>query len=109
MIVKNNSNVAAKNGFCSIARAPMNELGENFILNFDYYIQKKILTRDEIDSILYINPLYDISKQIDCQADFLNLSNLDLEALNTKLETIEQSSGWNCYGYCDRLNTLNTY
>jgi phage minor structural protein len=38
MIVKNNSNVAAKNGFCSIARSPLNELGENFILNFDYYI-----------------------------------------------------------------------
>ena len=109
MIVKNNSNVAAKNGFCSIARAPMNELGENFILNFDYYVQKKILTRDEIDSLLYINSLYDISTQIDCQPDFIDLDNLNLEELNAKLEAIEQSSDWNCYGYCDRLNTLNTY
>jgi hypothetical protein len=38
IIVKNNANEFAPNGFCSIARAPENPIGENFIYNFDYYI-----------------------------------------------------------------------
>jgi hypothetical protein len=38
-MVKNNANEFAPNGFCSISRATENPTGENFIINFDYYIQ----------------------------------------------------------------------
>jgi hypothetical protein len=38
LIVKNNSNEYARDGFCSIARASENPSGENFILDFNYYI-----------------------------------------------------------------------
>jgi hypothetical protein len=39
IVVKDNSNEFAKNGFCSIARAEENYPGENFIYDFSYYIQ----------------------------------------------------------------------
>jgi hypothetical protein len=39
LIVKNNANEFASNGFCSIARATENPTGENFLLNFDHYIR----------------------------------------------------------------------
>jgi phage minor structural protein len=38
LIVKNNSNEFATDGFCSIARATESPNGENFILDFSYYI-----------------------------------------------------------------------
>ena len=38
MVVKNNANEFAESGFCSIARAEENPSGENFILDFSYYI-----------------------------------------------------------------------
>ena len=38
MVVKNNSNQFAKNGFCSIARAKDNPTGENYLYDFSYYI-----------------------------------------------------------------------
>jgi hypothetical protein len=38
LIVKNNSNEFATDGFCSIARAIESPNGENFILDFSYYI-----------------------------------------------------------------------
>jgi len=39
LIVKNNANQFAESGFCSIARAQENPIGENFIYDFSYYIQ----------------------------------------------------------------------
>jgi hypothetical protein len=38
LIVKENTNEHAKDGFCTIQRAAENPIKENFILNFDYYI-----------------------------------------------------------------------
>jgi hypothetical protein len=38
IIVKDNANSFAKNGYCSIARALENPSGENAIYNFDYYV-----------------------------------------------------------------------
>jgi phage minor structural protein len=37
LIVKNNSNEFGQNGFCTIARAKSNPLGENYIYDFRYY------------------------------------------------------------------------
>jgi hypothetical protein len=38
MIVKNNANEFAENGFCSVSRAKENPIGENFLYDFSYYI-----------------------------------------------------------------------
>lgn len=53
LIVKNNSNEFAKDGFCSIARAPESDNGENFLLDFSYYIQQNLLGFSEITNDLY--------------------------------------------------------
>jgi phage minor structural protein len=43
LIVNDNINEFAKNGFCSIGRAKTSPSGENYIYNFSYYIQKGFL------------------------------------------------------------------
>ena len=55
LIVKNNSNEYARDGFCSIARASENPSGENFILDFNYYIQHGMLSLSEITNDLYLD------------------------------------------------------
>ena len=56
LIVKNNSNEFAEDGFCSIARADESPNGENFILDFSYYIQHGMLGMSEITNDLYLGP-----------------------------------------------------
>lgn len=56
-IVSPNSNEFGINGFCTIARSNENYSKENFILNFDYYINCNLLDGGEINKDLYIpNP-----------------------------------------------------
>ena len=55
IIVKNNANEFAPNGFCSIARASENPIGENFIYSFDYYIQQGLVNFNEINNDLYLD------------------------------------------------------
>ena len=55
LIVKNNSNEYGVDGFCSIARASENQSGENFILDFSYYIQQGLLGMGEVTNDLYSN------------------------------------------------------
>ena len=53
MIVKDNSNEYATDGFCSIARAVENPTGENFIFDFRYYINQGLLGFSEVNNDLY--------------------------------------------------------
>ena len=55
MIVKNNANEFARNGFCSIARATDNSSKENFVLNFDHYYRHKLLDLDAVTNDLYLD------------------------------------------------------
>ena len=55
LIVPDSVNEHAPNGFCSIARAGANPSGENYIYNFQYYINMGLLNADTVDEILY-NP-----------------------------------------------------
>ena len=52
-IVLANENEFAKNGFCSIERSEYNYPKENFILNFDYYVDQGLLNRRELELDLY--------------------------------------------------------
>jgi hypothetical protein len=54
MIVKDNANEFARNGFCSIARAADNSSKENFILNFDHYYRHGLLDLDVVTNDLYV-------------------------------------------------------
>ena len=74
LVVKNNSNEFGKDGFCSIARANENPSGENFILDFNYYIHQKMLDISEITNDLYLDQsgwigyykkLHDLNKKRD--------------------------------------------
>lgn len=56
IIVKNNSNEFASNGFCSIARARDNVTGENSIYNFDYYVGQKLIDFSTLNNDLYLQP-----------------------------------------------------
>lgn len=54
IVVKNNANEFAPNGFCSISRATENPIGENFIYDFDYYIQQGLIGFEEVNNDLYM-------------------------------------------------------
>lgn len=53
LIVKQNSNELAPNGFCNISRTKVNPTGENYIYDFQYYFNKELLDPD-----LFIEELY---------------------------------------------------
>lgn len=53
IIVKDNSNEFAPNGFCSIARSKENPTRDNFVFNFNYYIQQGLLNGEQVHNDLY--------------------------------------------------------
>lgn len=53
MIVKNNANEFAPNGFCSVSRATENPVKENFLINFDHYYRHGLLDLDTVTLDLY--------------------------------------------------------
>ena len=53
LIVPDVVNSHAQNGFCTIARAGSNEIKENFIYDFTYYINQGMLNANELSTILY--------------------------------------------------------
>lgn len=55
MIVKDNANEFAPNGFCSIARASENPTGENFLINFDHYVRHGLLNFNVVTNDLYLD------------------------------------------------------
>ena len=56
LIVKDNSNEFAKNGFCTVARAKANPLGENCLYDFQYYFNTGIMNaRDHLDTMYTTN------------------------------------------------------
>ena len=55
LIVEDNSNEFGKDGYCSIMRASANPTGENFLYDFGYYIQKRMLNHNLVTQDLYFN------------------------------------------------------
>ena len=53
LIVKNNTNEFAENGSCNISLAASNPSGENFILDFSYYIKQGLLNYENFYRELY--------------------------------------------------------
>ena len=76
LIVKDNANEFATDGFCSVARASENPSGENFILDFNYYIRQGLIGLSEITNDLYLTTngylgYYKELKRINNQRDIL--------------------------------------
>lgn len=60
LIVKQNSNENATDGFCTIARASTNQTGENYIYDFRYYHDCEMLKKDDyMASVYYSRNIYD--------------------------------------------------
>lgn len=100
VIVSNNNNEFAQNGFCSIARAPENYPSENFILNFDYYINHGLLDGSQLNKDLYLSATsendigyYPCLKEINAQYDQISLQlsqyRMALTKQNSLLQTYE--------------------
>lgn len=53
LIVKNNANEFATDGFCSIARSKENYTQENYLYNFDYYISHGLIDGEKLFADLY--------------------------------------------------------
>ena len=82
-IVQSNENEYGEQGFCTIARSTQNYLRENYILNFDYYIQQGLLDNDTIYEDLYgsdglYNTLHDNNVQYIENAELLSQKKNDL-------------------------------
>lgn len=119
VIVKNNNNEFAKNGFCSIARASENYSGENSIINFDYYIQMGMLDGDMVYNDLYVhNPaegqigyyysLKQINQQIDTYTEYITRNSAIIDELNAKYESLKTEYEGLYSKYTDLLNEYHT-
>lgn len=53
VVVAQNTSEYAENGMCRIADADLNENGENYILDFGYYISQGLLNSGELNKYLY--------------------------------------------------------
>ena len=54
VVVAPNTSEYAENGMCRIADADLNENGENYILDFGYYISQGLLNSGELNKYLYL-------------------------------------------------------
>lgn len=54
VVVAPNTNEYAENGICRIADSDLNENGENYILDFGYYISQGLLNSGELNKYLYL-------------------------------------------------------
>ena len=108
-IVQQNENEFGKNGFCSIARSEQNYPRENFIYNFDYYIQQGLLDSQAIyndlystSGLAYYSHLHDLNSEYE-----KNLQSL----INKKSELTKQSAMSTVYtqyisAAIDELNSI---
>jgi hypothetical protein len=91
LLVKQNSNEHAKNGFCTIARANSNVTGENYLYDFRYYHKKGLLNEtayiDEICSPVSKSGVVPIGPDIISSATTSNLQNYfeRVKSLNNKI------------------------
>lgn len=99
LIVEDNSNEVAEYGMCSIAAASENPYKNNFILNFDYYINQGILDKTDLYNDLYIKNDFTGSigylteyAHIGKQLDKLNEEQLSLQEKIVQLNASVQAS-----------------
>ncbi len=82
LIVKQNSNEFGTNGFCTIARAPSNYSGENYLYDFSYYVNQGLLGATDLENILYVE-----DENIPCSNYFYKVRQLnkEIDKIDTQL------------------------
>jgi phage minor structural protein len=99
LIVKNNSNEHADSGFCTIQRASANPTGENYIYDFQYFFNQRLMNDRE-----YLDTLYALDKTIDGVTEYAYGE--DYEIWNGEVLSTENNP-LNLQGYFPRIKTLN--
>ena len=73
VIVDNNSQEYAVDGMCSITRATANPTGENEIYNFNYFIEKDLIDKQQLEQDLYgEDGLYLLLRTLNDEYDFIS-------------------------------------
>ena len=89
LIVQENPNEFANNGFCTIARAKSNETGETHIYDFSHYVRQKQLNYGDLWNVLY------------------NISAGRGADIPDNYTEDDEGTEFNIYGYYPRLLKLN--
>ena len=92
LIVKQNNNTLAEDGFCTIARAGANPTGENYIYDFQYFHNQNIMNSAE-----YLNNTYYLDGAI----------GPDAELWNDETKVKSEEGVINPKGYYARLKKIN--
>lgn len=92
LIVKQNSNEHAQNGFCTIARAGMNPTGENYIYDFQYFHGRDMLKADDYTGTLYYET---------------NPNNSSIKQAGPDLGNGHESEEYNIQNYVNRVKNIN--
>ena len=87
LIVKNNNNKFAPSGSCNIARATENPIGDNFLINFDYYIKMGLLNYEN-----FYNDLYSMSSNRGWLGYYTRLKSINTELLRLTEELVALSA-----------------
>lgn len=92
LIVKDNSNEFAPDGFCTVARAEDNPSKQTFLYNFDYYVQQGLLDREVVDNDLfeYYNRLRNAQDNRNEKIDELAEKQMQLDKLSSQLDIIKK-------------------
>lgn len=102
LIVKDNKNEFATNGFCSIARAGANPTGENYIYDFQYFFNRGLLSARD-----YLDTLYSYGKIEDSEEEGAEEESPKAEGPDFPKDSGHYSEKYNLYGYFPRIKALN--
>ena len=106
LIVKQNSNELAENGFCTIQRAGANPSGENYIYDFQYYQNMGIMPTDEfLQTNYYLEKDSGVAKAYGGDAELW----MDKEGNYTDVRpsTTEDEGDYSLNGYFLRVKKIN--
>ena len=104
LIVKNNSNQYADNGYCTITRAGANPTGENYIYDFSYYHNQGLLdARDYIENNYVLNGACGSDGKLWQVKNSTTGEMEDISAITTDETTT------NLQGYFPRLKKINQH
>lgn len=99
VVVAPNTSEYAENGICRIADSDLNENGENYILDFGYYISQGLLDSGELNKYLYLPE--DGSSGFYIQLKKKNIEYVDVTSklVAKKTELLKQSSLQDIYDH----------
>lgn len=98
LIVKDNSNELAEDGYCSIAKASANLTKENYIYNFEYFHSNGMLdAKDYVDSLYY-----DVNSKTGVRQAGYDI------AIDGKYPDIDTETPQNLQNYFNRINIINS-